>query len=346
MAPKFLHKLKLTNEEGKLRSPNMGAVKNALRPSQIAATVNTAVVAIRSGSWKTTYDEWPQRRKTVVKIMLQALAGLMLFFVFLIATFPSEKAAEYALLVGEQTARVGLTAEEYDGYWLSGFRFKGLKVFADTGKTEPPIVEIDDIKVRLALLPLFLGSMTISAGGELYGGTFDVKYSSRGIVLDISGHLEDVDISLFGMLKERYGAGLLGKMDLDLDYFAAELGKHKGNGSLKLKIKGFGFEGLDLGIMKVEPILDETIKGDIKISEGVATIKSFKLTGNALAAEIDGRAVIDEQFTRTKLNLNIHFKPADDREADLGFIFEQMRLKKSRKGDYVYKFNKSLRQIF
>ena len=237
------------------------------------------------------------------------LFALVSFLVSLYWTF------DYSLLIPRlsqflhQATGADVRIEELAGYRLSGVKIAGLTLAApglSQGGTAENSLTIDQITLRLKLLPLLLGRQTVAFSARLAGGGIEGLLSKRGQQARIALQVKGLVLDRIG-LAPWLGKGAIkfgGKLDGKADLLAAELANPaKWAGEMALqwdagKIYPFKAQGVP-----VEQV--NYTKGDfkLKIKDGSATLETFRLLGPDLPIEVKGSVSLRAPLSQSYLDL-------------------------------------------
>jgi type II secretion system protein N len=257
-----------------------------------------------------------------------ALSGYPLFyllclFLFAYWTFPYERLRE-RLLVELDAQRQGnpnsqrVEIQSLGPYWFSGISLKGLSLVSPrTGNDPGPASKLtfDDAHVRVSMLPLLIGRVTISFGAKAFEGTIDgwTRASSDERRIEVS--LDDLNMAKMSSLGDAIGGlPMTGVMNGKLDLVLPEQKVSKANGNLSIAITDFtAADGkakiagkLALPELKVGTldIVGEAKDGILKISKLGAQGKDLDLAG-------EGRISLRDPFSDSVADLNLRFRFAD-----------------------------------
>jgi len=148
------------------------------------------------------------------------LSGYPAFYLFCLLlfayfTFPYERLKDRLLveLDAQRSSNPSAQHIEIDSlgpYWLSGVSVKGLRLISPRapgpdGDRPPSKLSIDNAHVRVSILPLLIGRVTVSFGASAFGGSIDgwTRVNSEGRRIEAS--LDDIDVGQIEMLGDLVG---------------------------------------------------------------------------------------------------------------------------------------------
>jgi type II secretion system protein N len=209
-----------------------------------------------------------------------------------------------------------LQIDEMSGYWLSGVRVKGVRLF--TASQEPDLppqkIEIDEATVRYGMVSALFGGSEMAFDVQAFGGRASGSYETHGLDEDIEATLEDVEIGKVEPLTRILGVPLQGKVGGSVKLTMPDGKASKGNGSVSLeatdvsvgdgkaKIKG----ALALPTIAVGAI---TLAGEAK--DGTLKITKLLAGGKDVDLQGDGRISMRELATDSLCDVQVRFKIND-----------------------------------
>jgi type II secretion system protein N len=246
------------------------------------------------------------------------LACLM---VFAALTFPYGKLKEHVIgtFNAQQHATGGnqeLQIDEMSGYWLSGARVKGVRLFtASTEPGQPPQkIEIEDATFRYGILSSLFGGSTMSFDAHAFGGELSGSYETSGKDQSLALSLDAIDISRVEPLVRVLGVPLQGKMSGSVEMKMPDGRASKATGSVSLvasdvavgdgkaKIKG----ALALPTIHVGTI---TVGGEAK--DGVLKITKLAAGGKDLDLQGEGRITMRDISSESLCDTQVRFRIND-----------------------------------
>ena len=197
-----------------------------------------------------------------------------------------------------------------EGYRLSGFRIRDLKLASPGPAPEgaaKSALTVDQLTLRLQLLPLLLGQRALTFSARLAGGALQGSLSQKGqqgrIALQIQGLTLD-RISLEPWL----GPGSLrlgGKLDGQVDLTSEELANPaKWAGKIEMtwgagKIYPFKAKGVP-----IEELNYRTGNLKLNVKEGTAQLETLKLEGPDLPISVRGNLSLRAPFAQSILDIS------------------------------------------
>jgi type II secretion system protein N len=254
------------------------------------------------------------------------LVGYSVFYLFCLVlfgslTFPYANLKEHVTSsFNEQQRATGGTQElqidQMSGYWLSGVRIKGVRLFiASTEAGQPPQkIELDEATVRYAVLSSLFGGSDVTFDVHAFDGEASGSFETHGKDQSLEVTLEAIDIGRFEPLVAILGVPLKGKLGGTVKLSMPEGKASKGSGSVSLeaqdvivgdgkaKIKGaFALPPISVGPIALGA---EAKDGTLKITKLVAGGKDVDLQG-------EGRIAMRELATDSLCDAQVRFKIND-----------------------------------
>jgi type II secretion system protein N len=241
--------------------------------------------------------------------------------VFAALTFPYTKLKEHVVATFNSDQRTAggnqeLQIDEMSGYWLSGARLKGVRLF--TASTEPgqlpQKIEIDEATVRYGILSSIFGNSDMNFDALAFGGEASGSYETQGKDQSLELLLESIDIGRVEPVVRLLGVPLQGKLGGSVNLKMPDGKASKGSGSVSLamndvavgdgkaKIKG----ALALPTIHVGGI---TLGGEAK--DGVLRITKLAAGGKDLDLQGEGRITMRELATESLCDAQVRFKISD-----------------------------------
>jgi type II secretion system protein N len=254
------------------------------------------------------------------------LVGYPIFYLWFLGiclslAFPYSKLKEHVVssFNAHQRASGGhqeLQIDRMSGYWLTGARMTGVRLFlASTEPGQPPQkIEIDEATVRYSILSSIFGGGDLTFDVHAFDGEASGSYETHGNDESVQVSLESVNIGGVEPIAGALGVPLQGKLGGKVKLTMPEGKASKGNGSVSLEIKdavvGDGKAKLK-GALALPPIhvgainlAGEAKDGTLKITKLVATSKDLELQG-------DGRISMRELATDSLCDLQVRFRVSD-----------------------------------
>ena len=281
-----------------------------------------------------------------ILLVLGGLAwALICFYGGLWLTFPGEVAAERAAWELQEASGGAwrLQVADVKPWRVSGATLKDAQLLSvprgRKGAEGPPslVLRAESISAREELLPLLGGSYMTAVQAALYGGELSgrVGLDDQLLVIDLLG--EDLDLSAYPFGGEDWsldaGGLLQAKIDLKLD--REDIKASKGVVDLKIEelvLAGVSFSGFSLD----QSAEFSTAHLRMKLSDGAAEVKKGAFSSDLADVEVGGEITLAEPLSRSRLNLTVTFKLADEIDQ-----LARLALKGARDGEGRYHFKAS-----
>jgi len=267
----------------------------------------------------------PPRVLRVLKLSGYPLFYLACLFLFAYWTFPYERLRERILVELEAQRGTNPTSQRVEidtlgPYWLSGLMLKGVRLITpratgSEGERPASTLTIDAAHVRVALLPLLIGRVTLAFGAKAFGGEVDgwTRVGSEGRVLE--ANLDGVDVGQIETLGDAVGGlPLSGSMSGKLEFTLPEQKLAKANGTVSLTIAeltaGDGKTKI-AGKLALPKLNVGAFDLDAEAKDGILRIGKLGAQGQDLDIAGEGKLSLRESFGDSVSDLYLRFRFAD-----------------------------------
>lgn len=246
------------------------------------------------------------------------------FVVFAYYTFPYEKlrdriVAEFEKPAGAASAGERLDIESLGPYWLSGLRASGVRWVKTTPPASPDekpkrsVLEVDDARARVRLLPLLLGRLSVGFGADAFDGKIAGAFSTKGEERRLRLKLSELSLHRLTPMMPEGGLPLGGMLNGELDFALPEQKAQKATGRLDLTIQDFfvgdgkaKIQGLALPRMNIGDLVMSA-----EASEGVLKLDKVAAGGRDLELGMEGRLTLRDPLSESIYDMHLRFKLAD-----------------------------------
>ena len=260
---------------------------------------------------------------------IMALSGYPLFylfclFVFAYFTFPYERLRERLLVELDAQRQGNPTAQRVEiqslgPYWFSGVSLKGLSLISPRPASEPgpatSKLTFDQAHVRVSILPLLIGRVTINFGAKAFDGSIDGWTRANADERRIEASLDDIDMSKMSMVGDMLGGlPMAGTMKGKLEFVLPEQKLAKANGTMSLAISDFAVAD---GTTKVagKLALPQMKMGAFELAaeakDGLLKVTKLGAQGKDLDFAGEGKIALRDPFAYSSADLNVRFRFAD-----------------------------------
>jgi type II secretion system protein N len=267
----------------------------------------------------------PKLKKVLIWVGYPAFY-LFCFLIFAYLTFPYEHlrdriVAEFTADQRKSGGSMRLEIDTLTSYWLSGIDARGVRLIQPNstpgpeGQPKPPTeIAIDRLTVRVSLLPLLIGRVTVNATAQTMGGTIEASTSKKGEERQIEAEFEKLSVAGFTPLVEVVGMPMTGALGGKLNLTLPEGKLAKTVGTIHV---GFTDYAVGDGKTKIKDMIalpkmnigDLTFDCDVK--DGVAKVTKFAASGMDLDFSADGKLTLRDPFSDSQADLYMRFKFAD-----------------------------------
>ena len=192
-----------------------------------------------------------------------------------------------------------------------GFIWKDIKISKAENISQEPPLRIDEVRLRLGIIPLIALRKTLYIDSKVFGGEIRADVQIKGNDYLISEKtLKEIELNKIYFSKMTKESKLSGKINSSFNMHLPAGTLSVSNGNAFIILKDIKIENVWLMIPKIT--LSE-VKGEIKFFKGRGYIKSFDGTGEEI--KITGRGNIDlaNSLMDSKLNLTLKVTPKGEK---------------------------------
>jgi type II secretion system protein N len=254
------------------------------------------------------------------------LVGYPLFYVWFLAIclsllFPYTKLKQHVVesFNAQQRATAGqqeLQIDQMTGYWLSGVRLTGVRLFLASSEPDQSLekIEIEEATVRYGILSSIFGGGDMTFDVHGFDGEASGSYETHGKDQTIEVTLESIDIGRVEPLVRALGVPLQGKLNGTVKLTMPEGKGSKGNGSVSLEFKdvvvGDGKAKIK-GALALPPIRVGTITLAGEAKDGSLKISKLVAAGRDLDLQGEGRISMRELAMDSLCDVVVRFRLND-----------------------------------
>jgi type II secretion system protein N len=262
----------------------------------------------------------PRVRK-IVSYSGYPLFYLGCLFVFSYWTFPYDRLKERVLAEFEASQAGSGAADRLEigslgPYWFSGLRARNVRLTtpSSTDPTKPVRIEAEEVHVRVSILPLLIGRVSVAFGADAFGGHLSgaIATSGGGRKLELS--VASIDVGSVGPLAVMLGAPLAGRMTGSVDLNLPEQKLTKASGNLEFKIEDMSF-GDGKTPIQGKIALPRLNVGSLLFSaeakDGVLKIAKMGASGQDLDFVGEGKVGLQEPWSNSMTDVFLRFRFSD-----------------------------------
>lgn len=227
-----------------------------------------------------------------------------------------------------------LEIDELDAYWFTGVEMKGVRLIlppnelgsgsrpsgaaaftsgdaAKDSAPKPSVIEIEEARARVKILPLLIGRMRVSFWASVFGGEVEGVVPMGKSGGDVHVEVSDVELAQVEPLGDILGLPIAGTLSANLDLSAPEGKFNKANGALEVSAKEVSVGD---GKTKIQGLiaLPEAKLGELVLSaeakDGVLKITKMTANGQDLELDGDGKVTMREPWNNSTADLYVRFK--------------------------------------
>ncbi len=197
-------------------------------------------------------------------------------------------------------------------YRVSGLSMERVRIQLASSNPDPgPVVDVDELNVRVGLLSLLSDVKNVSFSGELYGGTFsgDADLDPKTQAMHgLNVEVDDVRVDKAIAVQQLAGGPLGGSLSADIELELGPDPQKEGTGTVVLKGDklsagpgDFRFPGVPLPVNL--PYIDlGKLNAEIDVVKGTAKSKDISLTGGNATANIEIESKLQKRMGMSRLD--------------------------------------------
>lgn len=269
-----------------------------------------------------------QRLVRILKFLAYPALYMTCLILFFYLTFPWNRlkdrvVAEIALRAQKPKSAIQrVEIDDLDSYWFTGVEATGVRIYlppsddagSDKDKLTESVVKVDELNVRLQILPLFIGRQRVKFWARAFNGEVKGMVPVGASSGPVEVQLDAVDLTYVDIIKDALGIPIKGIATGKLE-LAAEGGKFsKASGMLDLAINGVAV-GDGKSKIKNQIALPEAKLGDLIITaeakDGALKVTKFEANGADIELAGDGKISVREPANSSVADLYVRFKFTD-----------------------------------
>lgn len=247
------------------------------------------------------------------------------YFAFPYGRLKDRLIAEFAAQQKGKLTTQKLEIDELEPYWFTGVRARGVRlsivntpivITSTMPATEDPptVIEIDEVRARIAILSRIFGKTKVSFYARAFGGEIDGTFWDAAAERHLDLELKDLAVGRLDPLKSLVGLPLYGVLrgKVDLTFPDKRASKAEGLVNLTLadlavgdgnaKIKG------TIALPKVQ-VGELALEADVKA--GTVHVNKLAAQGKDLEFAADGTIKLKDQPTESVTDIYLRFKVSD-----------------------------------
>ncbi|MBI1821530.1 MAG: type II secretion system protein GspN [Nitrospirae bacterium] len=252
-----------------------------------------------------------ENQKRVFYFVGLSLYGFLLYFLFVILTFPKTQVQNWMLFQFQKATQTEVTVSETRFTFPLGTEWKKITFFP-SGKPETRF-ELDQMKIDFSLAS-FLFKRKMSAHFNLKGWGGDIRgawsaeggnKTSRNSVV-VEG--EELELGRFPWNK---GVTIAGKVKFQTEYRWEAADPGKGKGFINIEGNEINGRGLSISGFNLPEIAVSRLTGHGILRDGSMTVDRFVSTGALADLNGTGTILINTPFEKSLLNLSFKITPKE-----------------------------------
>jgi type II secretion system protein N len=243
---------------------------------------------------------------------------VLVTFLFTYATLPFEKIKARYLRVAEDKLGMDIVGK-IEKSWFTGIRGENLRFLTrpKPGESQQEMV-VDEVSVRLAVLPLFLGRLKVNLAATLAGGEIEGSFTRKSDGSEVEATMKGLDLKAVTLLQKFLGRAVEGNASGSVQLFLAK-NPAASRGRIELGVTAARVASFQVPIAQwgnqpftIPDLSLGDLRAEIDVAEGAAVFKEFGLKDSRdLEASVQGYAVLQETLARTQLRAYLKFRFSD-----------------------------------
>ena len=246
-------------------------------------------------------------------VIAAAIAGGSLLFLLLTLAFIPDRVLEQAVARAVATKGFTFKANSFGIALPLGLQGKRLEIGTDAG----PVLSMDSASVRLRLLPLLTGRVTIALDGRIGSGTITGTITvAPQKQLDLA--IKDLPLEAIPFFPTVAGTQAKGiaRINATIQGIGA-----RAKGDLQLQVRGAELNGIKIGEIPLPDASYREVQGMLRIGGGKASLESFTLQGESLYVRLKGDIPVIAPLNASPLNLTLELMPKPEFMERQKFVF-------------------------
>jgi type II secretion system protein N len=246
---------------------------------------------------------------------------------FLILTILFVPIAEVKGVITRVLAREGyeLRVDDFHKSFPLGISLRNAEVRDGRGL----LLKLDTATVRLKLLPLFVGTVSLDARARIGEGELSASFEPR--TSTISLHSEGLRLQDVPLLQVATNANMQGKLFADGSF----TGRGKAlQGDMRLEIKQAELRGIKVSGMPLPDASYDTIRGMFRASGGMGSLESLTFQGDGIYIRLKGTLAMTGPLPSAPLDLTIELMPKPDFLEKQKLVFQLLAKYQKSPGAY------------
>jgi type II secretion system protein N len=240
------------------------------------------------------------------------IAALLLFTLLTVLFIPAASLLD-TINRGIASQGLSLVARDLGKAFPLGITGTGWTLSSARGE----LLKLDSASLRLQLLPLLRGRLSLGVMATVGAGRLEATVSSAAngsLSLEMHGiRLEQ--IPFFATVADTRAAGIVSAQ--------VQISGMRSNGSgfVKLDARGVDLAGIKLGEMPLPDAAYQSVQGMIRLTAGTASIESFTLQGDGLYVRLKGDIRPGTALAAAPLEMTLELMPKPEFLEKQKFIF-------------------------
>ncbi|MFZ5861254.1 MAG: type II secretion system protein GspN [Nitrospirota bacterium] len=248
-----------------------------------------------------------------------ALYTLAVFLVFLAWQFPVEALQVRLLAEVQQRAKAVITVDERTWRFPVGVSWRGVHA-AQRDRPERG-VDLDAVRIQVAVIPLLSRRVEADVAWDAYGGTarggFALRREADGMRSALDQFGRGFDLAKLPGLPSGSWRGTL-QVDLSCRWLNEAWWLGDGTGSVELS--GLKVDGITVSGFPVNGIEFDTVTGQLTLKGGTLTLQRIAGRGPLGTVSGDGTILIRAPWTESVVNVTLRVEPSAEAKARMPML--------------------------
>jgi type II secretion system protein N len=245
-------------------------------------------------------------------LALYAVYTLLLFVVFLGATFPHEAILRRALDPGP-AAPISVELRGVSLGWTLGYTIDELRILSRGADPTLPVIDATRVYAAPSILGLLRGRpFPLSLAATLYGGSLDATTDLGAEAFDVHAKVSALDVARYAGLRLFMEGTLQGHVNGSVELSGNPTKPMTTNGTIDLRATDLALEGGKVRGITVPDLHFPELRLGGTIKAGRVELPDLNARGREVSVTGTGTLLLSHPLAATLINLDLTITPAPD----------------------------------
>jgi len=280
----------------------------------------------------------------ILPIALGLSWGLLVFWIGLVLTFPSDAVSERIAWEVDQATKGGMVLR-LDGvspsWGVTGVNLEGAQLLqrvegkGDEEDTVTLLVQAIRVDARARILPLLTGDLITDLDAELYDGTLAGELGQVDGSLTADLVANDLDLSLYPFAGADWSVDASGLLDALVDLTVSPDDVKEAKGDLEVSVDGLVLRDLVVSGFTIEEAVFSEAVLELDVRDGEADVEKGEFISDMVEATVEGKIILSSPLERSRLKLDLKVRLDEDLD-QLAQIAPGMKNARDEGGTYHF----------